>query len=92
MEAKSVADAVQLNWANWSDVCDFIGAGALTDAPGGPHAAMSKEYSDKCGEEGPFIVLYLFNRDGVLTIFRHGDWIVRDGKPGAFRPETRAAV
>lgn len=80
-------DSIQLNWANWDDIFDFIGKGTLTDAPGGPHAAMSDEYSDTCGEKGPkYILLYLFTMHGDLTPFRHGDWIIPDGKPGTFYP------
>lgn len=90
-------EAVQLTWANWSEVCEFIGEGTLTDAPGGPHAAMSDECSDPCGEgvDGKFIVLYLFTMHGDLTTFRHGDWIIPDGKPGTFypcKPEIFAAT
>lgn len=78
--------AVQLNWANWSAVCEFIGEGTLTDAPGGPHAAMSDEYSDTCGEDPRYILLYLNTMHGDLTPFRHGDWIIPDGEPGTFYP------
>lgn len=79
-------EAVQLRWSTWDDMCDFLGPGALTDQPGGTFAEMTTEYSDTCGEEGPFCKLWLFTAHGDLTPFHHGDWVIPDSKPGTWYP------
>jgi hypothetical protein len=81
-----VIEAVQLRWSTWNEMVDFLGKGALTDIPGGTHAEMSDEYSDTCGETGPFCKMWLFTAHGDLTAFRHGDWVIPDSKPGTWYP------
>ncbi|MGI9306842.1 MAG: hypothetical protein ACR2P5_06000 [Gammaproteobacteria bacterium] len=74
--------AVRLRWVTWSDVCNLLGDVISPDNPG----RYSAEFSDRCGEDGPYIELTIPTPDGQ-HIVRHGDWIVR--RPdGAFHPYT----
>lgn len=77
-----VIEAVQLNWRNWSQVCSFVGDAIGPHNPG----RTGDECSDACGEAGPFIELTLTTTHGDPAIFRHGDWIIPDSKPGTFYP------
>lgn len=80
-----VVEAVQINWATWNDVCEFVG-----DAIGPHNPAYNiteAEAADTCGDKGPgFIGLTLTTVHGHPTRFVHGDWILRDSKPGTFYP------
>lgn len=76
-----VIQAVQLNWANWNEVCDFLGNIISSENPARPVAT----YSDMCGETaGPYIELTIPTLEGD-HIARHGDWIIR-GVNGEFYP------
>lgn len=76
-----VIEAVQLNWRNWSKVCEFLGAIINKDNPG----KESQEYSDQCGETiGPWIEITIPTLEGD-HIAKHGDWIIK-GVNGEFYP------
>lgn len=76
--------AVQLSWATWNDVCELVG-----DAIGEHNPAYyisPDDVSDTCGETGEYIGLNLKTMHGEIAVFRHGDWIIPDAKPGTFYP------
>ncbi len=79
-----VIEAVQLNWRNWGEVCDFLG-GII-----GPHnpGRSSAEHSDTCGEETngdcQWIEITIPTLEGD-HIAKHGDWIIK-GVKGEFYP------
>jgi hypothetical protein len=76
-----VVEAVQLNWRNWNEVCDFVGS---IVSPANP-AHMVAHFSDACGEPGPeYIELDIPTKEGVMTA-KHGDWIIK-GVQGEFYP------
>lgn len=75
-----VIEAVQLNWKNWGTVCDFLGDVIGPHNPG----RDVPEFSDACGEVGPFIELTIPTLEGDHTA-RHGDFIIR-GVKGEFYP------
>lgn len=80
-----VIEAVQIRWSTWNDVCEFVG-GAINE--GNPAWGIdADDASDTCGEPGPtFIALKLTTTHGEEAVFRHGDWIIPDSKPGTFYP------
>jgi hypothetical protein len=73
-------EAVQLRWATWSELCKFMGDIIGPDNPG----RFSSQFSDACGEDGPYIELDIPTLEGVM-IARHGDWIIK-GVQGEFYP------
>jgi len=75
-----VIEAVQLNWKNWNEVCDFLGSIISKENPG----RNSEDYSDKCGEVRPYIELTIPTLEGN-HIAKHGDWIIK-GVNGEFYP------
>jgi len=78
-------ESVQVRWSTWSEVCDFV-CGAINES--NPARRISAdEASDTCGEIGPdFIAFDLPTTHSELATFRHGDWVLRDSKPGTFYP------
>ena len=77
-----VIEAVQLNWQNWSQVCEFLGDSFRP-------ARMTKEYSDDCGEQRDggsrdFIEMTIPTLEGDM-LARHGDWLIK-GVNGEFYP------
>lgn len=80
-------ETVQLSWANWSEVCEFIGLG-LPDSTAQPaYQIQSGKEHDTCGEPGPeYIAFDAKTAHGETATFRHGDWIMRDSEPGTFYP------
>lgn len=71
--------AIQLNWRNWSDICNFLG-GIV-----GPHnPGRYGKASDTCGEEGPYLNLTIPTLEGD-HLACHGDWIIK-GVQGEFYP------
>lgn len=78
-------EAVQLNWRNWNDVCDFVGDVISPDSPA--WYISRDEVSDTCGEVGPeFIAMNVKTVHGETAVVRHGDWIIPDQSPGTFYP------
>lgn len=76
-----VIEAVQLNWRNWSAVCDLLGDIIGVDNPGRP----SFDFSDNCGETvGPWIEVTIPTLEGD-HIAKHGDFIIK-GVNGEFYP------
>ena len=72
--------AVQLNYKNWSEVCDFLGDIICADNP-----ATYGKASDTCGEDGPeFINVRIPTLEGSHLAL-HGDWIIK-GVSGEFYP------
>jgi hypothetical protein len=79
-----VIEAVQLNWANWSDVCELLGKD-LWDQPA--YTIPANEVSNTCGEPGPaYIALKVTTVHGEQAIVRHGDWIIPEKEVGRFYP------
>ena len=86
-----VVDAVQLNWANWQGMCDFLGDIISPNNPG--RNADTFTFSDDCGEKGPYIELTIPTLEGDHTA-KHGDYIIK-GVAGEFypcKPEIFAAT
>lgn len=78
-----VIEAVQISWANWNDVCEFVGDAISPENP----ARYTDTYADTCGEPGPqYIELTLTTIHGQETTFQHGDWIIPEPMPGRFYP------
>lgn len=78
-------EAVQLCWANWNEICEFLGGIVSADNPG----RISPTYSDACGEENfqfdkAFIELTIPTLEGDMTA-SHGDFIIK-GVKGEFYP------
>lgn len=78
-------EAVQLCWKNWSDVCALV-ADAISEENPARYMTDPQAVSDACDEQGPFIELTLTTMHGERAVFRHGDFIIPDGKPGTFYP------
>lgn len=80
-----VIEAVQLTWANWNEVCEFVGDVISDDNSG--YRISAEEASDTCGEDGPeYIAIKVTTTHGEEAVVRHGDWIIPDSKPGTFYP------
>lgn len=78
-------DAVQLRWATWNEVCDFLGGVVSEDNPA--REIPAAEASDTCGEPGPtYLAVDVTTTHGETAVIRHGDWIIPDSKPGTFYP------
>lgn len=75
-----VIEAVQLRWATWSEMCDFLGGIINPENPG----RNTDDYSDTCGESVPYIELTIPTLEGN-HIAKHGDWIIK-GVNGEFYP------
>jgi hypothetical protein len=80
-----VIEAIQLRWATWNEVCDFVGQAISPVTPAWEIGAS--EVSDTCGESGPrYIAFHVITTHGEQAVVRHGDWIIPDSKPGTFYP------
>lgn len=77
-----VIEAVQLNWKNWNEVCDFLGDVISETNP----ARESDQYADDCGEVAPYIEITVQTIHGEEATVRHGDWIIPEPKAGRFYP------
>jgi len=75
-----VIEAVQLRWANWQELCEFLGDIISEENPG----RNVSTYSDACGEQAPFIELTIPTLEGE-HVAKHGDWIIK-GVQGEFYP------
>lgn len=84
-----VVEAVQLNWRNWSEVCDFLGPVIGVHNPG----RNVDDFSDDCGEQAPYIELTIPTREGDHTV-KHGDWIIRGTKDELYpcKPDIFAEI
>lgn len=73
----ATCEAVQLNWKNWNEVCDFTGK---TISPENPAREIGESaVSSTCGERGPtFIEFDVITIHGDKATVRHGDYIVRE--------------
>ena len=81
--------AVQLRWANWNVVAEFLGDALIAENPSGARYIELDDVTDTCGEPGPqYIGLNVRTGQGVVTVVRHGDWIIADEEPGRFHPCT----
>ncbi len=67
-----VIEAVQLRWTTWNEMCDFLGVIICEENPG----ENSEDFSDTCGEYGPYIQLKIPTLEGD-HIAKHGDWIIK---------------
>lgn len=61
-----VIEALQLRWDNWSEMCDFVGVGKLTE--GKPEGAMDKDNSK--------LRLQIPTLEGLMTA-EQNDWIIK---------------
>lgn len=62
-------NAVRLTWKNWNDVCEFMGDHLGT-------AYTTETYSQKCGEQAPYIEMSISTPHGI-EIVHHGDYIIK---------------
>ena len=78
-------EAIQLRWATWNEVCDFLGDAFKGANPDG--ATYCDNPVDSCGEPGPrYIQLNVITEQGSIVPVRHGEWIIKDKSPGRFYP------
>jgi hypothetical protein len=78
-------EAVQVSWKNWEAVCDLVGDKISKDNPA--IAIPEEEVSDTCDEVGPdYIGFWLETTHGEKAMFRHGDYVIPDARPGTFYP------
>lgn len=78
-------EAVQVRWANWNDVCDFLKEHGAENVRG--YEIGAEDASDTCGEIGPdYVALDVMTTHGEVAVVRHGDWIIPDSKHGTFYP------
>lgn len=70
-----VIDAVQLTWANWSEVCEFAGVGVLSD--GRPEGTYKDLDGDALPDGGPGLLIPTLEG---LHLAKPGDWIIRGVK------------
>lgn len=75
-----VIQAIQLNWKNWSEVCEFLGGIISSENPG----REAEDYSDSCGELSPYIEITIPTLEGD-HLAKHGDYIIK-GIQGEFYP------
>lgn len=76
-----VIEAVQLNWRNWNEICEFLGDIVSIENP----ARTVPDYSDTTGELGnKYIELTIPTLEGD-HIAKHGDYIIK-GVKGEFYP------
>ena len=76
-----VIEAVQLNWKNWNEICEFLGEIVSPENSG----RNSEDYSDMCGEDGPpWVELNIPTLEGI-HLAKHGDFIIK-GVAGEFYP------
>ena len=76
-----VIEAVQLNWRNWNEICNFLGD---IISPINP-ARTVPDFSDTTGELGPdYIEITIPTLEGD-HIAKHGDYIIK-GVNGEFYP------
>jgi hypothetical protein len=76
-------EAVQLRWATWNEVCDFLGD--IVSLANPARYISGEEASHTCGEPGPqYIALTIPTLEGDHTAL-HGDWIIK-GVKGEFYP------
>ncbi len=70
-----VIEAIQLKWDAWSEVCDFVGVGKLSD---------NKPCGFNLDGDPSKIGLYIPTLEGVMEA-NEGDWIIK-GIQGEFYP------
>lgn len=79
-----VIEAVQLCWAQWNEICEFL-EDIISEKNPGRHADPDgPSISDACGEEPPYLELTIPTLEGD-HIAKHGDWIIK-GVKGEFYP------
>lgn len=69
-----VIEAIQLNWENWSDICNFLGGIISEENPG--------RYQE--GSNGELMELTIPTIEGNM-VAKHNDWIIK-GVNGEFYP------
>ena len=80
-------EAIQLQWKNWNDVCDFLGRSFKEVNPNGAWEIPESEVASVCGEQGPtFIAFHVQTIHGDYALVTHGDYIVREPQEGRFYP------
>lgn len=79
-----IIEALQLRWDTWSEMCDFVGVGKLSD--GKPEGCYVGEdgYPRKGHETSDRIGLAIPTLEGVMIAIQD-DWIIK-GIKGEFYP------
>jgi hypothetical protein len=79
-----VIDAVKLGWDTWSEMCDFVGVGKLSD--GKPEGCyLGENGQPRKGHETTNRMGLLIPTLEGLMIGSEGDWIIK-GVNGEFYP------
>jgi len=74
-----VIDAVQLTWANWSEICDHAGVGKLSEGkPEGCYVANDGTALPE-GQVSERMGLQIPTLEGVM-LGTEGDWIIKGVK------------
>ena len=69
-----VIEAIQLQWKDWNEICEFAGVGKLTDGkPEGCYLTDDGERSEGVTEN---LGLVIPTPEGVM-LARENDWIIR---------------
>lgn len=79
-----VVDAVRLGWDTWSEICEFVGVGKLSD--GKPEGCYIGEDGRPQQHPGPNdkMGLSIPTLEGIM-LATEGDWIIK-GVNGEFYP------
>lgn len=79
-----VIEALQLRWDTWSEMCDFVGVGHLSDGkPEGCFVGQDGQPVPE-GHSSDEIGLLIPTLEGLM-VGRQNDWIIR-GVKGEFYP------
>lgn len=80
-----VVEAMQLLWTNWSEMCDFVGVGRLSDGkPEGCYVGTDGKGMDSFPGGEARIGLWIPTLEGLMLGVQD-DWIIK-GVQGEFYP------
>lgn len=80
-----VIEAVQLTWQTWSEVCEFVGVGSMSEGkPEGCYVLPDGSRTDENQGDGSVIGLQIPTLEGVM-LATESDWIIR-GVQGELYP------
>jgi hypothetical protein len=69
-----VIDAMQLNWANWGKMCEFVGVGKLSD--GKPEGCYIDEDGNSTCDSTDIIGMRIPTLEGV-EVAKENDWVIK---------------
>jgi hypothetical protein len=86
-----VIEAVQLLWGNWSELCDHVDIGKLSD--GKPESCYVDAEGKQTDDGGGRLGLLIPTKEGLM-VGSEGDWIIRGVKGELYpcKPDIFAAT